>query len=225
MWAKPQGNLGKLKLLLIDLNAEMPTRANQNETDKAWAAGFLDGEGFIGTVECTKGQCKNGKTPSNRSFSSVVHAAQTKPEVLVKLQSILGGTLGTSRCKTGIVYQWRAYGDNAILALRMVLPYLTGKTRQAELVLEFQATKVRDLRTPGWKRLTPEAHARRLAIHMELQSLNAKRPFLDAERLNEEAPLKPKVLGWKGDAIVQTDGNKKPAEVGRNDRPDPAVAG
>lgn len=197
----------------------MSTRANQNETDKAWAAGFLDGEGYIGTVECTKGHTKKGKVPKNRSFSSVVHAAQTKREVLEHLQSILGGTLGTSRCKTGIVYQWRAYGDNTILALRMILPYLVGKSRQAELVIEFQSTKVRDLRTPGWKRLTPEAHARRLAIHTELQSLNARRPFLDAERLNEEAPLKPLVKGWKGDAIVRTSANKKADEADRNAQP------
>lgn len=194
----------------------MPTRANQIETDRAWAAGFLDGEGYIGTVECTKGHIKNGKVPKNRSFSAVVHAAQTKRDVLVELQKVLGGTLGTSRCKTGIVYQWRAYGDNTIQALKAVLPYLKGKPRQAALVIEFQLTKVRDLKTPGWKRLTPEAHAHRLAIHTELQQLNARRPYLDAERLSEEAPLKPKVLGWKGDAIVRTSGKTEPDETGGN---------
>jgi hypothetical protein len=210
----------KRKPLLIDLDAEMPTRANQYETDRAWAAGFLDGEGYIGTVECTKGHVnRTGKQPKNRSFSSVVHAAQTKRDVLVELQRILGGTLGTSRCKTGVVYQWRAYGDNAIQALQAVLPYLKGKARQAELVIEFQLTKVRDLKTPGWKRLTPEAHARRLAIHTEIQALNARRPFLDAERLSEEAPLKPKVLGWKGDAIVRAAGKAEPAEASGNISP------
>lgn len=209
--------MGKHKPLLIDLNTEMSTRANQFETDRAWAAGFLDGEGYIGTVECTKAHVnRTGKQPKNRSFSAVVHAAQTKRDVLVELQRILGGTLGTSRCKTGVVYQWRAYGDNAIQALQAVLPYLKGKARQAELVIEFQLSKVRDLKTPGWKRLTPEAHARRLAIHTEIQMLNARRPYLDAERLNEEAPLKPKVMGWKGDAIVRAAGNIEPVEAGGN---------
>ena len=176
----------------------------------------MDGEGYIGTVECTRSHIKKGKQPKNRSFSAVVHAAQTKRDVLVELQRILGGTLGTSRCKTGVVYQWRAYGDNAIQALQAVLPYLKGKARQAELVIEFQLTKVRDLKTPGWKRLTPEAHARRLAIHVEIQALNARRPILDAERLSEEAPLKPKVLGWKGDATVRTSGKAEPDEAGGN---------
>lgn len=197
----------------------MPTRANQNETDAAWAAGFIDGEGFIGTVECTrKDKTRKNGDPVNRQFSLHVHVAQTKRPVLEQLQSILGGSLGTSRCKTGIVYQWRAYGDNAVAALQKIIPYLVGKKRQAELCLEFQATKVRDLRNPGWKRHSSEVRARRFAIHTELQLLNARREVLDAERLSEEAPLKPRVKGWKGDAIVRSAANKEAAETGRNDQ-------
>lgn len=194
----------------------MQTRANQNETDKAWAAGFVDGEGFIGTVECTKRLNKNGRPPKHRNFSVVVHAAQTKRAVIKYLHEILGGNTGTTRCKTGIVYQWRAYGDNAIVALRMILPYLVGKIRQAELAMEFQATKRRDLSKPGWKRLTQEEHEHRLAIHLELQRLNAPREVMDAERLSEEAPYKPKVKGWKGGAIVRTSGKREPDETDGN---------
>lgn len=205
----------------------MPTRANQNETDKAWAAGFLDGEGFIGTVECTKSHIKSGKRPpKNRSFSAVVHAAQTKRAVIERLHEILGGNIGTTRCKTGIVWQWRAYGDNAVIALRMVLPYLIGKSRQAELVLDFQATKRRDLSNPGWKRLTQEEHEHRLALHLGLQRLNSPREVLDAERLSEEAPYKPKVKGWKGrkdGAIVRTSGKVKPDEADGNDQSTPTI--
>jgi hypothetical protein len=198
----------------------MSTRANRKYEDRVkWAAGFLDGEGYIGTVECTKSHTKNGKVPRNPSFSAVIHAGQAKRAVIDELYSIFGGGWGTSRCKTGIVYQWRVYGDNAKRTAELIQPYLIGKPRQAELLIEFQSTKVRDLRTPGWKRLTPEAHARRLAIHTELLALNARRPFLDAERLNEEAPLKPKVKGWKGDAIVRTAGNNEPAEADRNAQP------
>lgn len=201
----------------------MPTRANQNETDKAWAAGFIDGEGFIGTVECTRGLIKSGKrAPKNRNFSAVVNASQTKRAVIDNLHRILGGNVGTTRCKSGVVYSWRAYGDNAIVALRMILPYLVGKARQAELLLEFQATKRRDLSNPGWKRLTQEEHEHRLAIHLELRRLNAPREFLDAERLNEEAPYKPKVKGWKGNkdgAIVRTLTNAQVSEESGNASP------
>lgn len=94
-------------------------------------------------------------------------------------------------------------------ALKLVLPYLINKRRQAELALEFQATKRK-----GWEKVPAEVHARREEIHKELRALNARRNRLDAERLSEEAPRRGRPR--TDDAIVRTHGkqnHEKPAET------------
>lgn len=172
----------------------MPTRANQLEL--AWAAGFIDGEGYIGTSDCTRKTDKSGV----RRFSAVVDVSQVKPEPIYKLQQLLGGNVRAFNTAYGVHHTWRLYGDNTIAALRLVIPYLVNKRRQAELVIEFQSTKRK------WigERIPQELHIRREAIHHELRMLNAKRNRLDAERLSEEAPSAPSV----DDAIVRSRGNK-----------------
>jgi hypothetical protein len=65
---------------VIDLNPEMGTRAKQmtRKESTIWAAGFLDGEGFVGVSSYRHGQY--------RTYSSViVDAAQNKPEPLQRL--------------------------------------------------------------------------------------------------------------------------------------------
>lgn len=158
----------------------MPTRANQLEL--AWAAGFIDGEGYIGTSECTK---KNKKGSSLRWFSAVVDVSQVKPEPIYKLKEILGGGVRAFQTSKGygVHHTWRLYGDSTSTALQLVLPYLINKRRQAELVIEFQATKRK-----GWEKVPADVHIRREAIHLELRMLNARRERSEAERLSEKAP-------------------------------------
>lgn len=177
----------------------MPRRANNTELDRAWAAGFVDGEGCITLSECTK------KKTGCRWFSAIVDVCQVNRKPLDKLQSIIGGRIRVLKDEYGTAYQWRAYGDNTLVALKRVLPYLVGKRRQAELVIEFQKTKRK-----SWERLAPEVHVRREAIFHELRALNARRKRVGAERLSEAAPRK------EGDAIVRTAVNKEAAETDGN---------
>jgi len=163
----------------------MPTRANNSERELmlAWCAGFIDGEGFLGTSECTK-KMKNGN--NIRWFTVVLDVSQVKREPLEVVKKCLGsGSIRVDNNKGyGAYHTWRIYGDNAMRALELVLPYLINKRRQAELLIEFQKTK-----RNRWDNVSLETHARREAIHYELRALNAKRTRCDAERLSDESPI------------------------------------
>lgn len=195
----------------MDLNAEMPTRANQMETELllAWAAGFIDGEGCVSVYDTAQAKDRNPQ------FQSVITVSQTNILPLNKLQSLFGGSVSPVRQPDydGQCWVWRVFGDNVLSTSRLLLSHSIVKKRQLELLIEFQMTKNRN----RWEDVPLEIHAHRAAIHAELRGLNSKRKRLDAERLSEETP---KRLGRppksKGDAIVRTRENEnreKPAET------------
>jgi len=200
---KSHGNVSKKKSLLIDLNAEMPTRANQIELERAWAAGLVDGEMCISITSCT-----NSRKRSLPVYSAVMTLSMVRPEAIKRFHGIVGGTLGRTRDEYGTVYQWRAYGNKASVIAKMLLPYLVLKGRQAELLIEFQLTKGK-----SWQKVSPETRAHREALLTEMSCLNRCRVSLDAERLSEATPRK------EDDTIVRSAANEEAAEAGRNVQP------
>jgi hypothetical protein len=68
------------------------------------------------------------------------------------------------------VYQWIIKTNAVGEFLAAVFPYLRIKRRQAELGLEFRRTAILN---PSRRRVPPEIVARREALRVELQSLNA----------------------------------------------------
>lgn len=132
------------------------------ELKLAWAAGFLDGEGYVGLSNCTH----LGRP--NVYHSVVLDAAQVKKAPLDRIVEILGGRVRVSSTKYGQHYSWRLYGPKAVEALKKVLPYLVNKDQQARLCIDFQET-------------------RDISIVPVMKSLNARRSP-DAERLSEETP-------------------------------------
>lgn len=100
-------------------------------TDLAWAAGFLDGEGCIRIAPHT------GRT-NLIEYYLVVTAGQISKEPLEKLQTLFGGTLyfrPATRGNRRPVWDWRVYGTQVLTMLNLVLPYLTVKKAEAQLVL------------------------------------------------------------------------------------------
>lgn len=102
------------------------------ETDLAWLAGIIDGEGSI---------CLS-KLHSNTTRTVVVSVANTDLEILNRCQSIAG-----KGCRVNVkkykdhhtqAYDWRVTSDNALSLLRSILPYLTHsvKVARANLLLD-----------------------------------------------------------------------------------------
>jgi hypothetical protein len=100
-----------------------------NETFKSWLAGFIDGEGCIGT---------NGKSKQIR-----ITIANTNKEVLLLIQKLYGGCLVTQKhtkhpdWKTAYRLSWSS--KKALSVLYDVLPYLILKQSQAKICLTINA--------------------------------------------------------------------------------------
>lgn len=146
-----------------------------NPTERAWAAGFIDGEGCISVVRCTP------QGMAREQVQVLLDVAQMKPEPLQYLVALFGGRIRIGGPSKGIYY-WRLYGRKAGVVLQVVLPYLVAKRRQAELCLELLSMQ----QGPGRHR-SETVYARSLAIAEELRALNLRRPR-HAERLSELAP-------------------------------------
>lgn len=64
------------------------------QTDYAWVAGFLDGEGYFQSTKTYYVKRKDGKGLRIKSYSYFkINASQSDPRVLRKLKRIIGGTI------------------------------------------------------------------------------------------------------------------------------------
>lgn len=142
------------------------------ETDLAWIAGFFDGEGYCGLTQISR-------IVMNQSYNSFVVIANTNRDILMTIYRTVGLGELIDTHKATLTHK-RQYKLNFIPSqqvkfLRMILPYLKLKLRQAELLIEFheacKATK------DGFKSVLTDAQVlRRAEIFDELKALNAKGP-------------------------------------------------
>jgi len=105
------------------------------ETDLAYAAGLMDGEGSICIREHTY------KTPGHNipSFSLYVEIRMTNKEGVEYIKSVFGGSLKSKGLtKTGkVIYDWKIYSNKAAKFLEIISPYLKCKHRQAKVAIRF----------------------------------------------------------------------------------------
>lgn len=131
--------------------------------DVAYTAGFLDGEGYLGTLRKPEAKYVTGRV----AVSGIVVTP------LEYLRAWWGGTVGSHaayqpnrRPASNWVLSDKAMVERLLIAVR---PMLTVKQTQADLLLEL-------VRLPKLIRSQPntELIARRLAIHNELRRLNRR---------------------------------------------------
>ena len=179
---------------------------NQTETETAYLAGILDGEG---TIQVAMHREKKRGRPTY--FRAEVYVTNTNMRLLEWIRQRFGGTIGRARRKDGKnwkpVYRLHFPSGSIELLLQLVLPYLVVKQRLAELAIELR----RRLRTYEHP-LSVEERAQRYALFVEARELN-KRGINDAERLSEATPRK------EDDTIVRSAANEEAAEAGRNVQP------
>jgi hypothetical protein len=93
------------------------------ETDLAYIAGFVDGEGCL-------------RVNDNGSIELAI--INTCYETLKFIQDLLGGNLSQRKQRVNKKqYSYRVYGEQAFVAINKLLPYLKEKKTQAVIVLEF----------------------------------------------------------------------------------------
>jgi len=111
-----------------------------SEAQKAWLAGFIDGEGYVGIVFQTKKETrKSSATPRYHPFIVI---ANNDLEVLRYIQKIIGeGRVNLVRDVRGNcnrTYQYRLSKSVALLhTLECLFPYLKIKNRQCDILTKF----------------------------------------------------------------------------------------
>ena len=107
------------------------------ETNYAWAAGFMDGEGCILIAK--------GRTNGTATYYSLqVSASQVDPAPLYRLRGIFGGSVCLTRPGSGNqspIYRWVISARLAAPALVLMQPYLLVKGREARLAIRYQRYK------------------------------------------------------------------------------------
>jgi hypothetical protein len=137
----------------------------------AWAAGFIDGDGFI-TIQNRKTKYKD-KIYTGTYLR--VGACQAHLTPLEKLQDIFGGSIRPKNCGPNPhgynrkqQWVWTLSTDQAKEALEQLLPYLVHKKEVALLGIAFQNTMTKDKQG-----VPPEVVTLRLDFQNEIAHLNS----------------------------------------------------
>jgi len=110
------------------------------ETDKAYAAGFFDGEGNI-TIAVNW----NGGTDNRyRVYNMRIGASQNDVSVLFWFRDRWGGTVRQIKRNTPHrAHEWQCFSRQALRCLSDFLPYLHVKRERAELAIQVQSSITR----------------------------------------------------------------------------------
>lgn len=141
------------------------------DTTYAYLAGTIDADGFI-TVSKIKGGA-GGRTAAY--YYPRVGLAEIHPVVPELLRDTFGGSIHIhtpANPRHRPWYGWRAEGPKAAAALRLLLPHLRLKRRQAELAIQL-AERVSALASGHPK--SAEEMAARAQIWREIGALNDPR--------------------------------------------------
>ncbi len=151
------------------------------DTEYAWAAGFIDGEGTI-TLKRYKSRYATRKI----HYQPFVSLAQANHDGhyqgVEKLKEIFGGSL--SRYKAvpprKETLAWCVVSRDAVDCLKKIRPYLIVKAKHADLLISYYETA--GLRESY--RVTDKELAKREKIWSQMRSMNQKGK-LHLQRLNE----------------------------------------
>lgn len=142
-----------------------------SETEVAYLAGLIDGEG------CIRLQAQRTNKGKYYSFTvSMSIAMVCNPCPLPELHDKLGGTLSVwDRKKDGWkdCYRWALYGAKLVPLLQAILPYLKVKHKQCVLAIQYlnwRATYGRKLGEKG-RKIADAFHQKFLALNKRGRTL------------------------------------------------------
>jgi len=138
--------------------------------DIVYAAGMLDGEGYVSVKKSFTSRDPNWST----HYRIYVSVANTYEPVILWFKNKFGGSIKYAqrgRVEIGHkpCYSWVISAKAAVLFLKLVRPYLIIKKEQADFCMAFQDTVTRT----GF-RLSEDVLARREELYQNVKALNKK---------------------------------------------------
>ena len=137
----------------------------------AWAAGFIDGDGFISIQD--RNSRINGK--QYKGYYLRLGACQANLAPLKELQSLFGGSIrvknsGPNKEGYNRKEQWVwTLSTNAVKeALLQIIPFMIHKKEVAQLALDFQATM------GTTKQVSEDTKTYRALLQMKIKAINSR---------------------------------------------------
>lgn len=133
------------------------------DTDLAWAAGIVDGEG------CIHIKMQADKRRGTNRHVLVVSVVNTDPRMVQRLHDVFGGYVGLGNKPSGRRrrrFVWIAQAWGAAAFLQAISPYIVSKQDQVEVALLFAQTM------SGRKLIPPEVIEERARLHQRLKDLH-----------------------------------------------------
>jgi len=142
--------------------------------DLAYMAGIVDGEGcfYIGLIPK-----KQGDGYVTEHYRGLLKIDNTEHILIDWLNETFSGTnSAATRCTstkrfTREVFSWIATGDRLLDLCEQILPYLTIKRKQCEIMIKFRKTYTAKL---GSNKLSTESIAARQICFEEIRKLNSR---------------------------------------------------
>jgi hypothetical protein len=162
--------IAPLPIDLAKLLGPRPMSIVPSTTDKAYAAGFFDGEGFV-----TIAFMSNKIMTKGTVYTMRVGVGQNEHGPLLWLRERWGGSVRVLKRKTeggNLPYKWDCCARMAAAFLRDVRPFLQVKAARADIALNFQDSVF----TPGKHGHTAEYRERLEGFRVALTGRNTHKP-------------------------------------------------
>lgn len=149
----------------------------------SYAAGLIDGEGYIGIQE------------AGGSFQVRLKVSMSDKGMpaLLRMQRTYGGKINADRAATDArreSFTWRLTGTAASQVIELVRPWLTVKAEPAHIALQFQAMVDSSPRLPnGRATWTDEMRRNASVLRARIQEANRRGPDPEPPRLPKGTPV------------------------------------
>ncbi len=131
---------------------------------KAYLAGFIDGEGYVGLV-----RVNDPRTTTKRYHTARLDVANTKREVLDEFKNLYGGTVKEIIRKNKhhkTAYHWVLSNQKVFLLLEDVYPYLRLKKPQADVLFMLKRSIIDNRRNSLTTKVMEEREELKNKIHL-----------------------------------------------------------
>lgn len=149
----------------------------------SYAAGLIDGEGYIGIQE------------AGGSFQVRLKVSMSDKGMpaLRRMEQTYGGKIDHDRDATEVrreSWTWRLTGQTASRVIRQIRPWLAVKAEPADIALEFQSMVDASPRLPnGRASWTKEMRRRASVLRARIQEANRRGPDPTPPRLPDQTPV------------------------------------
>lgn len=141
------------------------------ETEKAYLAGLIDGEGYIGILKVKKGNKKHFSSSRDYLYCPIFKVCMTDETLIRWLVENYGGTFSARRRSVNPnwkdAFDWVHRNAKCLTLLKEIYPYLRIKNKEVDILIEFSKQN-----NGAGKPITDENWSIRDRLYSEIRKLH-----------------------------------------------------